>query len=122
MTKKSFELIVCPLLLDELEEVLRRDKFRRWISTDKVDILVSRLRGEATTVPDPVSIEPVTKDPDDDDLIALATGVRADTLVSGDSHLTELQDTEVSIITPAQMLVRLRTTDRGRPYVEREPQ
>ncbi len=32
-----FELIVSPILLDELGDVLAREKFRRWVSTESAD-------------------------------------------------------------------------------------
>ena len=32
--EERFELVVCPVLLEELHGVLMRDRFRRWIATE----------------------------------------------------------------------------------------
>jgi hypothetical protein len=46
---RRFELVVCPLLLDELEDVLRRERFRRFITPEERDVLMALLRTEAGT-------------------------------------------------------------------------
>jgi predicted nucleic acid-binding protein len=48
----------------------------------------------------------VTRDPNDDYLVALAVAAQADALISGDRDLTDLQ-TPVPILTPRMFLVRL---------------
>jgi uncharacterized protein len=88
--EQRFELVACPMFLDELDEVLRRDRFRRVIAPDEVDARLSPLRTGATVVEDPADNPPVTADPDDDYLVALARREQADALVSGDRHLTDL--------------------------------
>ena len=70
--QRGFELVVCPQLIDELSEVLRRARFRQAIHPDEVDVLLSLLRSEADVVHDPVDVSRVTADPDDDYLVALA--------------------------------------------------
>lgn len=42
------ELIVCPMLLDELDEVLRRPRFQSVITSDELQVLLALLRSEAT--------------------------------------------------------------------------
>ena len=86
----GLDLIVSPLLLAELEEVLRRDKFRRYVDLPVVEEYLGILRREASVVEDPE--DPVSlrsADPDDDYLIALAHNQNA-ILVSGDKHLLDL--------------------------------
>ncbi|HEY5814999.1 MAG TPA: putative toxin-antitoxin system toxin component, PIN family [Solirubrobacterales bacterium] len=86
----EFELIVSPLLLGELEEVLRRDKFRRYVDLDAVEDYLELLRRIATLAPDPDESPPLRSvDPDDDYLIALAFHESA-VLISGDSDLLDL--------------------------------
>jgi putative PIN family toxin of toxin-antitoxin system len=86
----SFELIVSPLLLDELRLVLRREKFRRYVDLDVVGQYIGLLRRDAATAADPKEPPPIRcTDPDDDYLIALAHS-RSAALVSGDSHLLDL--------------------------------
>jgi uncharacterized protein len=86
----DLELIVSPLLLDELERVLRRDKFRRYVDLGTVEDYLDLLREEAVGVQDPTEAPPVrSADPDDDYLISLACRQNA-ILVSGDKHLLDI--------------------------------
>jgi putative PIN family toxin of toxin-antitoxin system len=100
----AFELVVSPHLLAELEQVLRRDKFRRYATSDEVKEYVDVLRDESIVVddPDPAS-DPIGEDPDDEYLIALARAARVDALVSGDPHLTGLRD-RIPVLTPREFL------------------
>jgi putative PIN family toxin of toxin-antitoxin system len=100
----ELELVVSPHLLAELEEVLRRDKFRRYVSNSVVDDYLDMLRGEAALTPDPD--EPYSlrsADPDDDYLIALAQSQNS-ILVSGDKHLLDLSGGGAPILAPADLL------------------
>ncbi|HSS43252.1 MAG TPA: putative toxin-antitoxin system toxin component, PIN family [Solirubrobacterales bacterium] len=99
----SFELIVSPLLLEELEMVLGREKFRRYVDLGVVDQYVELLRRDSAVVADPAE-QPPTRcaDPDDDYLIALAHSCRA-ALVSGDRHLLALAG-EIPVFTPSEFL------------------
>jgi uncharacterized protein len=86
-----FELVVSPLLLDELGRALAYPKLRRHISTDDGKAAMRWLEAGARRVGDPDSDPPVrSADPGDDYLIALAAEQRA-ALVSGDRHLLELE-------------------------------
>jgi uncharacterized protein len=103
-SERAFELVVCPMLLDELDEVLRRDRFRASISLEEVDTMLALLHGEATQSPDPQDVPAVTSDPDDDYLVALAREQDADYLVSGDADLRGLPDPEPPVLSPAELL------------------
>ena len=86
----EFELVVSPLLLAELEGVLRRDKFRRYVDLETVSDYLDLLRATAVAAADPEDPPPLRSiDPDDDYLIALAHSQNA-VLVSGDSDLLDL--------------------------------
>lgn len=86
----EFEAIVSPFLLKELEGVLRRNKFRRYVDLEFVEGFVEMLRLEATVAPDPAEPAPLrSRDPKDDYLLALAFHQKA-MLVSGDFNLVEL--------------------------------
>jgi putative PIN family toxin of toxin-antitoxin system len=86
----ELEAIVSPLLLRELEGVLRREKFRRYVDLESVDEFLRMPRLEATVVPDPNEPAPLSSvDPKDDYLLALAFHQKS-RLVSGDSHLLEI--------------------------------
>ncbi len=99
----SFELIVSPLLLEELSLVLRRKKFRRYVNLDTIDQYVGLLRRDVALTDDPSDPPPIRcRDPEDDYLIALAHD-RAAALVSGDDDLLELAG-RIPVFTPAQFL------------------
>jgi uncharacterized protein len=98
----DFELIVSPLLLEELELVLRREKFRRYVDHDGTTYL-DLLRRSAKIAADPEAPPPIhCADPDDDYLIALAHSQNA-ALVSGDSHLLALAG-KIPVHSPADFL------------------
>ncbi len=103
MRSGAVELVVSPLLLSELEEVLGREKFRRYVDLETVRDYISLLRREAIAASDPELPPPLrSSDPDDDYLIALAHGQNA-SLVSGDTHLLELAD-RAPILSPADFV------------------
>jgi len=103
----AFELLVSPLLLAELREVLRRDKFRQWVSEAEADAYVELIRSEGVVRADPrPSLEPLSADPDDEYLIDLARDARADALVTGDAHLLDLRAI-IPAMTPAEFLETL---------------
>lgn len=86
----EFELLVSPQLLAELEDVLFRDKFRRYVDIETVERFLELIRREATVVPDSSDPAPLSSDDADDDyLLALAYAQKA-VLISGDSHLLDL--------------------------------
>jgi putative PIN family toxin of toxin-antitoxin system len=103
-TDGQFDVIVSPLLLAELERVLRRPKFERSIPAVQVDALLSALSEEGISAADPEARPVATPDPGDDYLVALARAANADCIVSGDTHLTELRDPRPPVLTPREFL------------------
>ena len=102
-----FELIVSPHLLDELETVLRRDKFRRYLSIEEVVGYVALLRRLAIVIAEPEVQPGLTADPADDYIVAVAQASNADFIVSGDAHLLEVEDPEPPVLTPGAFLDRI---------------
>jgi putative PIN family toxin of toxin-antitoxin system len=98
--QEQFELVISPELARELQEVLHRKKFRRWLSVEEVTAYIEQLHAGAVAVDDPVERPGVAADPDDDYLLALAVAAGAEYLVSGDGHLTELEAPAVPVLTP----------------------
>lgn len=101
-------LVAAPRLFDELGEVLARDRFRTWVSMEQVAAYVGAIRQHAELVDDPDEPTSVSRDRDDDYLIALARAARVDALVSGDEDVTSLELDDLDILTPRQVLDRLR--------------
>jgi uncharacterized protein len=103
----AFDLVASPKLVDELEDVLLRPKFREFASEDEARAYVEALAGGAVLVRDPEETPALTPDPDDDYLVALAVAARVDAIVSGDDDLVELADPPVPVQTPREFLQRL---------------
>ena len=94
-----FQLVVCPHLLSELEKVLSRPKFRRYLTKEEVTSYARLLRNAAILVPDSTPQPGITPDPGDDYLVALARESGAEFLVSGDPHLTGLRRVRPRVVT-----------------------
>lgn len=102
----TFELVISPKLIAELETVLRRRKFRQYVSREQAEAYVAMLARLAIVAVDPLEVGAVSRDPKDEYLLALASSVEAAALVSGDAHLTHLR-TDPPVLTPARFLERL---------------
>lgn len=97
----AFELVVSPLLIEELRRALAYPKIRRRIPVADGERFISIILEGAIRTPDPEGGPPLrSADPDDDYLIAVAVSAGA-ILVSGDGHLLELAD-RGPIQTPAE--------------------
>ena len=99
----EFELVVSPLLLEELDRALAYPKLRKRIGRDDAVRVTAWLASMATVAADPDD-PPIVRSPDpgDDYLIALAASERA-LLVSGDAHLLGLEG-RIPVMSPARFL------------------
>jgi putative PIN family toxin of toxin-antitoxin system len=104
---RRYELVTCPRLLDELEEVLHRPAFRRYFTAEEAEEFVGAVAGVATEAPEPAEVNRVSRDPADDYLVALAVLDDADRVVTGDPDLLEVADPPVHIVAPAVFLAEL---------------
>ena len=100
-------LVVCPHLLAELLGVLRREKFRPYVTVDEAERYVAGIAGRADTRPDPQRVTPITRDPKDDYLVALAREAGVDAIVSGDADLLELGRLDPPVVSPSQLIDQL---------------
>lgn len=99
----AFELVISPLLLQELRKVLARPHIARRVPPDRARALVRAPRAEAIEVSDPAERPPVSRDPKDDYLVALARAAGTDVIISGDRHLLEL-DIRPPVLTARELL------------------
>ncbi len=104
------ELFTSTILLEELEDVLSREKFALRLEVAKVTAhdLVLGYAALAAVV-EAESIEPVIlADPDDDAVLACALAAQCEVITSGDSHLFDLkQYKEVRILTASELVSEL---------------
>jgi putative PIN family toxin of toxin-antitoxin system len=104
----TFEIVMCPALLDEIREVLTtRPRLRKWVSLETATLFVDTIATLVDLVEDPVGIDAETRDPDDDYLIALARSTDAELIVSGDKDLLRWEAQQPPVITPAEFEQRL---------------
>jgi putative PIN family toxin of toxin-antitoxin system len=97
------ELILNPLILDEFERVMT-DKLG--LDRDRVGRAIALLRRKGDSL-DPGHLEsPACRDPDDDQVLALAYGGSADILVTWDDDLLVIGSYEgIPIISPRDFLI-----------------
>lgn len=109
----DFDLIVSEKLLEELARVLQRQKFRRYTTTDETRQYVALLNRLAVLAADP-ALENVGLTPDrkDDYLVALARASEAHFLVSGDTHLTDLENPNPPVLSPKEFLQVIEVQSR----------
>jgi uncharacterized protein len=96
-----------PALLAELTDVIGRAKFDAILVQSKTtrERSLAEVRQLAEVVEPPPLPAPVCRDPDDDEVLALALAAKVDLIVSGDDDLLVLQVFEgIPILTPAQAL------------------
>ncbi len=85
--------------LFELQTVLMREKFRRYLTGDEALEYILWLR-EGATLAEDERTRATSRYPDDDYLLDLAANSRTDYLVSGDGDLLDLEETMVKIVSP----------------------
>lgn len=107
MRADRLSAVACPGLLAELGDVLRRDRFRRFLSLEEVDDYVGEIETLCGMLEDPEPVPKVLRDPDDDYLVALAYECAAEAIVSGDLDLHEAAGFSVTVLTPREAWRRL---------------
>ena len=106
-----FTLCLSDEILVEVEGVLARDRIRRRYPLRDEDVAgyLERLRQVAVLALPQEAVTGVSRDPDDDRVIACAVVGRADVIVSGDKDLLTLKQVgRIPILTATEFLGRLR--------------
>jgi putative PIN family toxin of toxin-antitoxin system len=105
------KLLISDESVGELDEVLRRAKFDKYVpSALRLEFLAALVQSAAI-----VEIEHVVtgcRDPRDDKFLSLAVNGQADFLVSGDQDLLVLNPFQgIAIVTPAEFLARFAPSE-----------
>ncbi len=103
------ELCASPATLAELEEVIARDKFDRYLDLktrlDFVAMYRDKVRLYQVSKDDETALEIPCRDPRDNKFLALALACRADVLVSSDDDLLTLNPYgSILVLTPKAYL------------------
>ncbi len=105
---RRFTIIASPQLIQELTEVLDRPKFKTWSANDRASIFVAGIVALSEVHDDPPAPPPLTRDSEDDYLVALAHSSDANTIVSLDRDLLEA-GLIIRCLTPTDFLVALES-------------
>lgn len=102
-------LFTSSVLLDELADVLARDKFKTMLASQGITpAFLMQHDGMLARLVTPQAIERTVRDPDDDAVIATAVAAHAEALVSGDDDLLALKNFQgIPILTAAQVVERI---------------
>ncbi len=100
------EICVSSATLDELEQVLRRDKFDRYLDAETRLALVALVRQYAhifaVAEADELNVQPACRDLKDNKFLALAAVCEADAIISSDHDLLALNPwRRIPVLTPA---------------------
>lgn len=90
--------------MEELREVLLREKFARYIRPVQIDQYIAQVWSLGLQIIDPPSIR-ACRDPNDDKFLEAAVHGRADAIVTGDADLIDLNPFRgIAILTPREYL------------------
>jgi len=109
----TLSLVSSPALLAELADVIGRAKFDAILTKSNTsrERSLTDVRRLAEVVEPPPLPQPVCRDPDDDQVLALASAAKVDVIVSGDNDLLLLGSFEgTPIIGPAQAVRLIEAT------------
>lgn len=103
----QYDLLLSQPMLSEIADVITRPRIRArhgW-SDDELEAFLVGLELFAVTTPDKLEIDEIEDDPDDDKFLVCAVEGMADYIVSGDSHLLDLESyQDVPIVTARELL------------------
>jgi putative PIN family toxin of toxin-antitoxin system len=109
--RKTFTLVACEALIEELRDVAGRPFFRTRLRASAAELLAAGLRDFSFFCQNLPS-GTVAPDPKDSYLLALAEASKAEFLVTGDKELLSLKHYKATrMITPAAMIEILRQAE-----------
>lgn len=99
--------VVTQHLVDEVVDVLGRPKLSKYVKPGAGAAFEEQMRRLGEWHADIVDLPPVTRDPKDDYLVALALRAGAEAIASGDDDLHAATDLGVGVLAPRELLTRL---------------
>lgn len=107
------ELYVSREILEEVEEVLQRPKFKYHFQM--VDLVITEIHNIAKIVIPKKKINYIKDDPQDNIIIECAVEAKSDYIVTGDEHLLGLKAYKnIQILNPAEFLQKLNYNEHIR--------
>ena len=112
---KEIKLFISPELIEELEGVLKREKFCKRLEGKEytVDKAVSKIALIATLIKPTHKINVIKEDSEDNRVLECAVSAKVDVIISGDSHLLDLKDySGIDIITASEFIKQTVSTKK----------
>lgn len=110
----AFELVLSPVILTEIERVVRYPRIQEKYSLpdDKILAFISSLSDQVIMIEPQERLDVVADDPDDNKYTECAVEGRAEIIVSGDRHLTKIRTYRgIRILNPQEFSAFLRFAD-----------
>ena len=96
----NHDAVLSKFILDELKDKLT-DKFK--FTTREANAAVNLLKSRCPIVATQTLLSPVSRDPDDDNIIATAISGTCECIITGDKDLLDLKKTgDILIVSPSQ--------------------
>ena len=109
----TVSMVSSPPLLAELADVIGRAKFDAILTRTNTsrERSLAEVRRLAEVIEPPPLPRPVCRDPDDDEVLALAIAAKVELIVSGDNDLLSMKSFEgIPILSPAEAVGLIETT------------
>lgn len=95
--------VTSPAIVGELRDVLKRDRLP--FDDDQVDELSVKVLSISRVIDPEITVEVVEDDPDDNKIVECALAGDVDYIVSGDSHLLDLEQHQgIEVLSPNEFL------------------
>jgi hypothetical protein len=107
----KIQLVISPDIIDEIRAVLLYPKImkRHRRTSAQIELFLKKLLKTASVTHSGPKLDVVKDDPSDNKYLECAVEGRADFIISGDSHLTDLGTFRgIKIVTPARLLKTLK--------------
>ncbi len=112
----TVSLVSSPALLAKLADVIGRPKFDAILTRTNTsrEQSLSEVRRLAEVIEPPPLAQPVCRDPDDDEVLALAVAAKVELIVSGDNDLLSLHSFQgVPMLAPAEAVSLIEATGKA---------
>lgn len=109
LTNPNLQIIYSKEILQEYLEVMRRPKFRKFVSKNQIQRFINLILPQLSEVSITTTVQ-ISRDKDDDYLLAMAIENDADYLVTGDLDLLVLQEigkTKILKMSEFQMIINV---------------
>jgi uncharacterized protein len=113
-----FKLVISPQIIEEIQRVMAYPGIvklmkKRKLESKDLEEAIWRIMRVAHITPGVLNIRGIAADPADDIFLACAQEGRADFIVSGDHHLTDLKDYQgIRIMAPAAFISLIQDLEK----------